>query len=362
MDKQNRRPQVSVIIPTRNEAAFIDRCLESVFSADPVPGGMEVLVVDGMSSDGTRGMLDAWCQRKPNLRVLDNPLGIVPSAMNIGVRAAQGGWIIRLDAHSEYPKNYFTLCLKTSQRTGADNVGGAVLTLLHGQSLQRRLVHALTTHSFGVGNSAFRTGAPDGWVDTVPFGCYRREVFDRIGLYDERLVRNQDYELNRRLLKMGGRIWFNSAIQVRYYNQSSLTGLFRQAFTTGEWNPWMWFVAPYTFAWRHAIPMVFVAALLFVALLLFILPNFAGILLGVILMPYLFFALGASLHQASRYGALFFLALPGLFFVYHLMYGLGGLWGVCLLLTRQAPVQLTRQNLDEIPESTRLSKPNQSIS
>ena len=341
MNNGNDSPLISVIIPTRNEASFIDRCLHSVFSTDPVPGALEVLVVDGMSTDGTRQILADWCQRQPNLRVLDNPLGIVPSAMNIGIRAARGEWIIRVDAHSEYPDDYFNRCIDTSRRTGADNVGGAVTTLVQDESLQGRIVQALTTHSFGVGNSAFRTGAREGWADTVPFGCYRRDVFARVGLYDERLVRNQDYELNRRLLKKGGRIWYNPAIQIFYHNQSSLRGLFRQAFTTGQWNPWMWFIAPYSFAWRHAVPMTFVGGLLFASLLSLMTPSVASAIFFVMLIPYLLLALSASCYQASRYGALVFFALPGLFFGYHLIYGLGGLWGLCLLLIKRAPVQLS---------------------
>ena len=356
MNKPNNSPLVSVIIPARNEASFMDQCLRSVFSADPVAGGFEVLVVDGMSMDGTRQILADWCQKQNNLRVLDNPLGIVPSAMNIGISAARGQWIIRLDAHSEYPADYFVRCLETSRRTSADNVGGAVISVALNESVQGKIVRALTTHWFGVGNSAPRTKAREGWTDTVPFGCYRREVFSRIGLYDERLVRNQDYELNRRLLKTGGRIWYDPAIQILYYNQSSLRGLFRQAFGTGQWNPWMWFVAPYSFAWRHAVPTAFVGALLFASLLFLMTPSVASTLFTAMLIPYLLLALSASFHQASRYGACVFLTLPGLFFSYHVIYGLGGLWGLCLLLTRRSPVQLTSPGRYNVAGS-QLSKP-----
>jgi glycosyltransferase involved in cell wall biosynthesis len=339
-------PQLTIIIPTRNEASFIDRCLRSVFAADPVPSGFEVLVVDGMSKDGTRQILSGWIQEHANLTILDNPLGIVPSAMNIGIRAARGEWIIRLDAHSEYPANYFNLCIETNQRTGADNVGGAITTLFERKGLQGSLVQALTTHRFGVGNSTFRTGAREGWADTVPFGCYRRELFKRIGLYDERLVRNQDYELNRRLLEKGGRIWFNPAIQIIYHNQSTLHGLLRQAFTTGQWNPWMWFIAPYSFALRHAVPMIFVSILLFVSLLFLMAPSMASILLLLVMVPYTLLALSASFQQALRCGVQLFLPMPWLFLVYHIIYGSGGLWGLCRLLLQRAPVQGSRHAFD----------------
>jgi glycosyltransferase involved in cell wall biosynthesis len=336
-------PQLTIIIPTRNESSFIDRCLRSVFAADPTPGEFEVFVVDGMSKDGTRQVLSGLIPEHTNLTMLDNPVGTVPAAMNIGIRAARGEWIIRLDAHSEYPTNYFNLCLETIKRTGADNVGGAVTSVFERKGFQGRLVQALTTHSFGVGNSAFRTGAKEGWADTVPFGCYHRDLFKRIGLYDERLVRNQDYEFNRRLLNKDGRIWFNPAIKIIYHNQSTLLGLWRQAFTTGQWNPWMWFIAPYSFALRHAVPMVFVSALIILVLLvIFVAPSLGSIGLLLVMGPYLTLALSASFQQASHYGAQLFLPLPGLFLVYHLIYGLGGLWGLLRLLLQKAPVQTVK--------------------
>ena len=143
MKDQNVPALITVIIPTRNEGIYIDRCLRSVFSADAVSGGMEILVVDGMSTDDTRTILQEWCRREQRLKLLDNPSGIVPSAMNIGIRASRGEWIIRLDAHSEYPTDYFTRCLRVSQATLADNVGGSVVSVGLDETLQGRIVRAL---------------------------------------------------------------------------------------------------------------------------------------------------------------------------------------------------------------------------
>ena len=332
---------LSVIIPTRDERFFIDGCLQSIFSADFPSNRMEVLVVDGMSTDGTRESLEGWRARQSNLRILDNPYHVVPAAMNIGIRAARGKWIIRLDAHSEYPANYLRLCLETAERTGADNVGGIVTTLSRQENGQEALVQALTTHRFGVGNAGFRTGGREGWTDTVPYGCFRRELFEQIGLYDERLVRNQDYELNRRLLKNGGRIWLNPAIQITYYNQNSLSGLLKQAFVTGQWNVWMWFVAPHAFAYRHAVPLAFVAALLGVIFCFLFSSGFARYVLASMLIPYGLMALAASLQQALRHGIWTLPLLPFLFLAYHATYGLGGLCGIWKLATKQSPVQHT---------------------
>jgi glycosyltransferase involved in cell wall biosynthesis len=361
MNSQAQSPLVTVIMPTRNEADFIDRCLKSVCTAESVPGGLEVLIVDAMSTDGTRSILKRWQEQHRNIRVLDNPLKIVPAAMNIGIRAARGEWIVRLDAHSEYPRNYFRLCLETAQQTGADNVGGSVVTLVQDDKWQGNIVRALTTHWFGVGNSAFRTASSPGWVDTVPFGSYRREIFARIGHYDERLVRNQDYEINRRLIRSGGRIWFNPAIQIKYYNQSSVLGLFRQAFNTGKWNPWMWFIAPYTFAWRHAIPLLFATILFLATLLSVVRPILGCFLVLFVLLPYSAVAIWASAEQCRRFGWSLFLLLPGCFFLYHFIYGSGALWGIALLVAKRSPVQLFSQAPRAPVDSESACEPNRPL-
>jgi glycosyltransferase involved in cell wall biosynthesis len=390
---------VSVIIPCRNEAQHIGRCLRSVSELEPVSGGHEVIVVDGMSADGTRKILAQWQlifrsgdtipHRVPicHLRILDNPALTAPSAMNIGIRAARGELIVRLDAHSEYPPDYLRQCVATSRRTGADNVGGALDPVLpdpshtsHPSYLSARLVRALTTHRFGVGDSAFRTGnrpqrpqrksevrsqrsevrtgysdfsnqcsdfrPGDGPAETVPFGCFRREVFDWIGGYDERLTRNQDFELNRRLLRAGGLIWHNPRIRVRYFNQTTLAGLLRQAFVTGQWNPWTWYVASYAFALRHAVPSVFLLGLMLGVVLWemgtrfrIVSPIWGIGLLATIAVPYSGLALAAAVMQASRYGWWMTPVLPLLFLAYHLTYGAGTLWGTILLACGRAPVQ-----------------------
>jgi len=333
------QPTVSIIIPCRNESKFIDKCLNSVFSFDPVQGGMEVIVVDGMSDDGTRDILSKWMNHHPSLKLLDNPKRIVPTAMNIGLRVAKGDWIVRLDAHADYPKDYLRLCLETSQHTGAENVGGVFKTLARDDSAQAMLVQALTTHRFGVGNADFRLNASEGPADTVPYGCYRREVFNRIGFYDERLVRNQDYEFNRRLLRTGGHIWLNPKIQVCYYNQGSILGLFRQAFFTAQWNTWMWYVAPYALALRHLIPALFVLSLIG-STFLFKFSPFGILLFGVITSLYVLFSFVASIQQSLRYGWWMVPLLPFLFLVYHTIYGLGTLWGALRLILRDSPVQV----------------------
>jgi len=221
-------------------------------------------------------------------------------------------------------------------------VGGVIETLPRDGSFGARLVQALSTSSFGVGGAKFRVGGKEGPADTVVFGCFRREVFDEVGLFDERLVRNQDYEFNRRLARAGKRIWLNPAIKVQYYNQATLGGLFKQAFGTGKWNPWTWYVAPYAFAARHAVPGIFVVGL-FLVFSLWSLVSWGWIAAAAVLVPYFVLALVASFQQARRYGLGLSLPLPLLFFTYHVSYGLGTLWGALRLLVGATPVQKIRE-------------------
>jgi glycosyltransferase involved in cell wall biosynthesis len=331
-------PKLSVVIPCRNEIGFIERCLRSVFAAEQIRGGSEVIVVDGMSEDGTREILSSFQKMHHNLIVLNNPRRTVPSAMNIGIKFARGRWIIRLDSHSEYPKDYFQSCIKTAERTGDDNVGGIVTTLQNGTSFGAKCVQAITTHRFGVGNSRFRLGSKEGLADTVAYGCFRKEIFNKIGFYDERLLRNQDFELNQRIIKAGGKIWLNPNIKIHYYNQSSLKGLFRQAFFTGSWNSWMWYLASYSFKLRHAIPAFFVLGLLII-LVISLFHKIGLFFLSIITIPYLFLNIIAIYQQLKRFGWKLSLALFFLFPSYHICYGSGILFGLAKLLVRKSPVQ-----------------------
>ena len=168
--------------------------------------------------------------------------------MNLIIKKGEGDYILRLDAHTIYDREYLKNCLETALRTNSDNVGGVLRTLPGSTSYSAKVVQALSTHPFGVGNSSFRIGAEEGSVDTVPFGFFKRSIFDKVGLFDERLLRAQDYELNRRIINYGGKIWLNPAIKAQYFNQPSLIKFFKKIFTLeAPYNAYMWYFAPYTF-------------------------------------------------------------------------------------------------------------------
>ncbi len=183
--------------------------------------------------------------------------------MNRGLDLARGRWIMRLDAHTIYPPDYLLRCHETAARTGAANVGGICITQPGGTGYQAQLVQALTTHKFGIGDSGFRTGATAGPRDTVPFGFFRRELFDEIGRFDERLVRAQNYEFNRRIAAAGQTVWLDPRIQSRSFNQPTLQAFYRKQFLyEAPYNAYLWCLATYAFAPRHAITGVFALGVL----------------------------------------------------------------------------------------------------
>lgn len=333
---------VSILIPCLNEFHFIRGCLASVLEFN-MPNGAalrEVLVIDGGSTDGTPDIVREIAASDVRVQLLNNPGRIQSTALNIALRVASGDYVLRLDAHSSYPANYLALCFETSLRTGCENVGGLFVTQMRGSGYGASLVQALTTHKFGVGDAGYRTGAKEGSADTVPYGFFRREMFDRIGLFDERLVRAQDYEMNQRILAAGGCVWRNPAIQVKYYAQPDLYSFIRkQIVHEAPYNAYLWYLAPYAFAVRHAITGVFAFGVLG-GLALSPLSVRVRMIFVSVMAVYFAIALGSAIQQAIRYREpRHVLFLPFAFFLYHFLHGVGLLAGLVRLLTRTAPVQ-----------------------
>lgn len=330
---------VSVILPCRNEARFIGPCLDSLLAQRLDGRTLEVIVIDGMSTDGTREIVAARAAMDARVTLLDNPRHIVPTGMNIALRRATAPVIARMDVHCVYQADYLAACLAALATSGADNVGGVVRTLPRGDGLGAETVAALSCHKFGVGDSRFRTGGAAGYVDTVPFGCYPRTTFERYGLFDERLVRNQDYEFNARLRAAGGTVWLDPTIVAEYFNQGSLRGLLRQALLTGRWNAFTWYVAPYSLRPRHVVPAIFVAAML-VGLLLGAFAPAVRVLLVATAGVYALLALAAAAQQAAAFrDPRLLLTLPPSFLAYHVTYGLGILLGAARVASGRLPFE-----------------------
>lgn len=332
---------IAIIIPCRNEEGYIADCLGSVLDFElPPETCLEILVLDGGSTDRTKAIVADFSSAHANIHLLDNPRRYQGCAVNLAVSTSRADYFLWLGAHTKFPRDYVRLCLETSRRTHASVVGGFCITLPGGQGYGAELVQALTTHKFGVGDSSFRTGAQEGPVDTVAYALFKREVFDRVGLLDERLVRAQDYEFNQRVRAAGMTIWFNPAIRCSYHNIAALGAFYRkQIFLEAPYNAYMWYLAPYSFAPRHAVTGAFAAGVLgglaLSPLTFWITWPFAGVM-----SLYALLAVLSALQQTVRYRRpLHALVLPVCFFGFHFLHGLGVLVGLIRLATRTAPVQ-----------------------
>jgi succinoglycan biosynthesis protein ExoA len=331
---------VSVIVPCRNERTFLARCLESILRADYPQDRMEILVADGRSVDGTRELAEAMAQRHPNLRVIDNPDRTAPAALNRMIAVARGRYILRFDAHSEMPPPYVKDCVELLGRTGAWNVGGGCRTLPTNESTIAKAIAMVTAHRFGVGNSRFRVGGLEGPADTVVFGAYPRGIFSKIGLFDERLVRSQDYEFNARIRHSGGLVWYSPRVSVVYYSQSTITGLCTRAFRNGLWVAYGTILAPYSGAVRHYVPAVFVSgtslALASVATGCATGQGWLTLLGGLLPLPYLALWAWAATGLLRTRPLVQALTAICIFPAFHFSYGAGTLWGLVSSIPRLA--------------------------
>lgn len=252
------QPRVSVVIPCRNEAEHLDTLLAALEAQDYPHERMEILIADGRSDDGTPEIVGRWASRLP-VRLLDNPARITPSALNIAIAASTGEIIVRLDGHCEPAPDYVTRCVSALEQSGAGCVGGLWETV--GTTSEGRAIAFAQSRRFGVGNAVFRTGASAaGPVDTVPFGAFRRQIFDEVGMFDEELIRNQDDELNFRLVQAGHTIWLDPAIRVRYFSRLTLSKLWHQYFEYGMFKVRVMQKRRGIASWRHVVPAGFVVA------------------------------------------------------------------------------------------------------
>ena len=315
---------VTVIMPIRNEKGHIAQSLGSVLAQDYPADRLEVLVVDGMSVDGTRDLVRQMIADRPNVRLLDNPGRAVPTALNGGIREATGEVIIRVDGHCQIAPDYVRRCVEVMRQVGADAVGG--LQRATGADPVGRGVALATSSPFGVGNARFHYAARAGWTDTVYLGAYRREAFDRIGRFDEDLVRNQDDEFNFRLIQAGGRIWLDPTIRSVYHSRANLRGLWRQYYEYGLYKVRVIQKRGAVPSWRHLVPAAFVLVLLG-SLLLALFTHQPFWLLSVA-GPYALASALASLWTA-RHDWRTLPVLPLAFATIHIAYGIGflsGLW------------------------------------
>ena len=319
-------PLVSVIMPVRNEAAYIERSLGAVLAQEYPADCLEILVVDGLSSDGTRQAVLAQAAADPRVRLLDNPAGIVPPGLNIGIAQARGEIVVRVDGHCEIAPDYVRRCVQhlLAGHEGApvEAVGGPIETI--GETDEAAAIALAMSSWFGVGGSAFRTIKDRPLlVETVAFPAYRRATLQRLGPFDEEMVRNQDDEYNYRLLKGGGRILLSPDIRSRYYSRGSLRSLWRQYYQYGYWKVRVMQKHPRQMRLRQFAPPALVAGLFGSAALGLVFRPFRW-LLGAVVALYLAANVVASLSLGREHAPRLLVIHP----ILHLSYGLGFLVGL----------------------------------
>jgi len=323
---------VSVLMPVRNEADFIRRSLGAVLEQDYPQELMEVIVIDGMSTDATREIVGEIAETDSRVRLLDNPKQIAPTALNIGTRESKGEIVIRVDGHCEIAKDYVSRCVEHLENGEADGVGGPIETI--GEGFVAKAIAIAMSSKFGVGGSAFRTIDDQNiLVDTIAFPAYKKSVIETAGGYDEEMVRNQDDEYNFRLRKMGFKLLLASDVRSRYHSRATMGKVISQFAQYGFWKVRVLQKHPRQMSLRHFIPSIFVISLL-VSLVSTFFSPFGMILFGVVFGSHLLLNLSFSLSAASREGVSFLLLLPFTFLAIHLSYGIGMLTGFLRFMMR----------------------------
>ncbi|RME88887.1 MAG: glycosyltransferase [Anaerolineae bacterium] len=323
-------PTVSLIVPCYNERATIRFLLEAIYAQTYPRAEMEVIIADGLSEDGTREEIAAFQQEHPdlNLRVVDNPARIIPAGLNRAIEAARGEFIIRLDAHSGPHPDYVERCVEALRAGRGENVGGVWEIRPGGTGWVAEAIAVAAAHPLGVGDALYRHATRAALVDTVPFGAFRRTLIEEIGMFDETLLTNEDYEFNARLRLAGGRIYLDPAIRSIYFARPDLRALAKQYWRYGYWKWRMLRRYPKTLRWRQALPPLFVLSLLLGAVTApWVTPLRLLFALEVALYAWILFAVGAREAMRRRRPSLA-LGLPLAIATMHLSWGSGFLWSV----------------------------------
>jgi succinoglycan biosynthesis protein ExoA len=342
-----RDPFVTVVMPVRNEGQFIARSVGAVLTQDYPRESMEVFVADGSSTDCTRAVVSSLQSEHDNLQLIDNPGRIVSTGLNKALRKARGEIIVRVDGHTIIEPNYVRSCVDALQRSDAVNVGGRMDPV--GTTTFGSAVALATSSRFGVGGARFHYSDKEEWVDTVYLGAWPREIFNKIGLFDEEFVRNQDDEFNYRLRSRGGKILLDPDIKSAYYNRSSPGSLWRQYYQYGYWKVRVMQKHRRQMQPRQFAPFAFVSSLI---LLILAAPFWHSAIaaLGVEMGFYALVNIGASMITVRRKDWRLSPLLSVTFAAIHTAYGCGFGMGLIRFANRwfahqtasQVPVPETR--------------------
>jgi succinoglycan biosynthesis protein ExoA len=314
--------RVSILIPTYNEEHYIANCLDSILMNDYPHDFLEILVIDGKSTDGTKEIVQRYIERHHFVRLLENPKRIQAAALNIGIREATGEIIICMSAHAVYAPDYIRQCVTLLQETGAANVGGLMSAV--GQDYLSNSIAIALSLPFGVGDARYRYSNKEEWVDTVFGGCWHKKTLEALGGFNEEWIVNEDYELNYRLRQMGGKILFSPKIRCQYFVRRSLRALARQFFRYGFWRVKTLAAYPDSLRWRQLVPPLFVLMLLASLTMLLVFWPASIVIPGL----YLGANVIASVQAARHRGWQYLPVLPLVFTTVHMSWGLGFLFGL----------------------------------
>ena len=338
-----QNPQISILIPCFNEEDFIEAVIQNILEQDFPQHKMEVLFLDGMSKDKTPQIISQHALNQPFIKLIPNPDQFVPQAMNLGIQKAKGEIIIRLDAHATYPKQYISKLIFWLKKLDVENVGGIWNIQPRSNSLKAQAIARTLSHPIGVGNALYRMGidAPQE-VDTVPFGCYPKSVFKKYGNYDTRLKRNQDIELNKRIRRQGGKVFLVPDVKCTYFARDTFSSLWKNNYGNGKWVVLTaWFTKTFdALSIRHFVPLAFFGyVLLAISTILFSMVKGFSLIIGVLLLPLLFyfliilfFSIKLSLEKKNLRFIPYFIFS---FITLHLSYGVGSFAGLFSLLGKK---------------------------
>jgi glycosyltransferase involved in cell wall biosynthesis len=331
-----KKPTTSILIPCFNEEHFIEAVIQNILDQDFPQEEMEILFLDGMSTDKTAAIITQYAEKNSFIKLIPNPEKFVPQAMNLGIQQAQGEIIIRLDAHAAYPKQYISKLIFWLKKLPAENVGGIWNIQPRSNSTKAKAIARTLSHPIGVGNALYRMGISEPQeVDTVPFGCFKKTVFEKYGNYDIRLKRNQDIELNKRIKRKGGKIFLVPDVECTYFARDTFSALWKNNYANGKWVILTsWFTGTFdALSIRHFAPLAFFVNVLLSIFSLIKVFLFTGSWIwGIFIFPIIiylliisFFSMKLSLEENNLRAFPYFLMS---FFTLHMSYGVGSFVGL----------------------------------
>jgi glycosyltransferase involved in cell wall biosynthesis len=321
---------VSVIVPCLNEEGTINQLLEAVYNQSYPLDEIEIIIADGLSTDHTREVIHNFQQNHPNLiiKIIDNTKRIIPSGLNRAIETAQGKFIVRMDAHSIPDKDYIKKCINGLENNMGDNIGGIWNIQPGANTWIAKSIAVSASHPLGVGDARYRIGGTAQEVDTVPFGAFRRELVDKVGMFDETLLTNEDYEFNVRIRQSGGKVWMDPSIHSIYFARSRLRELAQQYWRYGYWKAQMLRRYPKTLRWRQLIPPLFIFTL-FSLVLLSPVNIFARWMFATIVLLYTSIMVVVGITMSIKNKEIFMtLGVPLAIASIHFSFGTALLWGL----------------------------------